>query len=113
MKVKTIQDITNLGDLTAAVEYYWGIQEELSRLELSKGIARQTIIEKFQETGMRYFDTSSDLRARVDTRKGREYINVEEARALLDEDTFNKLLRTGDTIVILSVRPIKAEEENV
>ena len=111
MEIKEIQEITTLGDLTAAVEYYRDIQEEISRLELSKKIARESIMEKFRETGMRHYDTSSNLRARVDTRTGKQWIDVKEAKTLLDSDTFNKLLKQGGTIVVLSVRPVGVGEE--
>jgi hypothetical protein len=62
--------------------------------------------------GIRWYDTPSGLRANTYTRKGNEYINVKEAQKLLPEDLFNKLLKQGDPIVILSVRPIKVEEKS-
>lgn len=113
MEVQEIkaEDLKTLGNLTSAVEYYKEIQEELKRLQLSKDIAKESILARFRETEMRYFDTASGLRARTYTREGNKYISVAEAKTLLPEDIFNKLLKQGDTIVILSVRPIKAEEE--
>lgn len=112
MEVKEIAvaDLQTLGSLSEAIEYYRNLQDELSRLELSKKIAREAILEKFQDTGMRVFDTASGLRARADTRTGREYIDVVEAKAMLDWDTLGKLLRTATTTVTLSVRQIKEQE---
>lgn len=107
-----MQEIKTQESLTKAVEFYQQIKEEIERLELSKKIARERIIERFQENELRVYDTGSGLRARVYTRKGREFISVVEAKELLDEDTFDKLLKIGDTIVVLSVMPIKAEEES-
>lgn len=113
MEVKEIspRSLTDLESLTRAVEYYRQINEEIARLQVSRDIARQSILEKFKETGMRWYDTPSGLRARVDTRKGADRIDVKEARQLLPKDLFDKLLRAGETIVVLSVRPIKSEEE--
>jgi len=61
---------------------------------------------------MRHFDTPSGLRARTYTRLGNKWIDTKEAAVLLDPDTFNKLLKVGETIVVLSVRPVKSGEEN-
>ena len=69
------------------------------------------LLEKFKEMSLRIYDTPSGLRARVDTRKDADRINVREAKALLDTDTFNKLVHEGSVSIVLSVRPIKAEEE--
>jgi len=114
MEVQTIQveDIKTLENLTSAVEYYRAIQTEISRLQVSKDIAKEAILEKFRETGMRYYDTGSGLRARTYTKVGNKWIDTKEAAVLLDPDTFNKLLKVGETIVVLSVRPVKSGEEN-
>ena len=112
MEVKEMQEAKTLENLTEAVTYYRDLVDEIDRLQLSKEIAKKVILGKFQETGMRWYDTPSGLRARVDTRMGRETIGVKEARAMLPEDVFNKLLRVGDTIVVLSVRQVKVEEVN-
>ena len=114
MEVKEIQveDLKTLEGLTSAVEYYREIQEELNRLQASKDLAKESILAKFREMELRRFDTPSGLRARVDTRVGRKYIDPKEAAILLPPDLFDKLLKVGETIVVLSVRPVKPEEEN-
>ena len=114
MEVQTIQveDIKTLENLTSAVEYYRAIQEEISRLQASKDIAKESILAHFRATGMRHFDTPSRLRARTYTRLGNKWIDTKEAAVLLDPDTFNKLLKVGETIVVLSVRPVKSGEED-
>lgn len=59
---------------------------------------------------MRRYDTPSGLSAQTYTRKGAEHIDVKEARTLLNDDTFAKLLRVGETIVVLSVTLNKKEK---
>jgi len=113
VKVETqeIWEIRTEEKLIKAVEYYREIQDEISRLELSKKIAREALLEKFKEMQIRVYDTPSSLRARVDTRKSADFINTKEAEVLLDTDTFAKLRHEGSVSVVLSVRPVKAEEE--
>ena len=115
MELKQIQaeDLNTLEALTSAVEYYRAIQEELSRLTLSKDVAKESILAKFRELGLRVYDTPSGLRVRVNVRQGPERIDVSEAKSLLDPETLGKLLKPGATIVILSVRPIKAGAEAI
>jgi len=114
VEVQTIEveNLKTQEKLIQAVEYYREIQDEISRLELSKKIAREALLEKFREMSLRVFDTPSSLRARVDTRKSADHINIQEAKALLDADIFEKLRHEGSVSVVLSVRPIKAEEEH-
>lgn len=109
MEVKSIEQIKTQSGLVEAVEYYRQIQEEIDRLIGSKAIARQSILDRMNAWKLRVVDTPSGFRARIYAGKGREYIDVSEARALLDEDTFAKLLKVGDAYVSLSVRAIKQE----
>ena len=110
-EVQSIEQIKTQTELVEAIEYYRQLQEELDRLNDSKAIARQSILDRMNAEKLRVVDTPSGFRARIYAGKGREYIDVREARALLDEDTLAKLLKVGDAYVSLSVRVIKQEEE--
>ena len=114
MEIKTMQveELKTLEDLSSAVDYYRAISDEIDRLQTSKAVAKENILAKFRETSLRYYDTNSGLRARTYVRAGQERIDVKEAKALLDEDTLGKLLKVGETTVVLSVRPIKAEAQD-
>ena len=79
---------------------------------MSKDIARESILQKFRETGMRYYTTPDGLKANTYVNPGRRSINVAEAKALLDEDTFNKLVKESEPVVVLSVRQMKEGEED-
>ena len=95
-----------LKNLAKNIEHYDKLEKEIDRLEASKEIAKQIIVEAFNVGGMRYFDLPSHLRARVKTTTHRT-IKYEEARQLLNENTLNKLVHLfADTeITITSIQP--------
>lgn len=95
------------------MKYYREIKEEIDRLTLSKDIAREAILSKFRDLGIRRYYTNSGLIATTTVREGRKYISVKEAESLLDADTFNKLLKQGETMAVLSVRQVKEQKRDV
>lgn len=99
---------TTLGQLTETVEYYHKLQEEKKRIEMSLEVAKKSIIEAFKLTGMREYETPTGIKAWINTRASQR-ISVKEARELLDEDSFNKLLKESMSVV-LTVRQLKQEE---
>jgi len=104
-----VTERTALGQLTETVEYYHKLQEEKKRIEMSLEVAKASILEAFKTTGMReYTIADSNLKAWIDTRVSQR-ISVKEAKELLDEATFNKLLRESVSVV-LTVRQLKVQE---
>ena len=104
------QDNTTLaGSLADLIRYYHQLQEEIKRLEISKEIARNTLLERFKAGKLREY-VVDNLQAAVTT-SIRRSISVKEAEAMLDEPTFRKLCKESKPLIILTVRPIKGKEE--
>ena len=104
------QEITTTmaGSLADLITYYNKIQEEISRLQYSKEITKNTLLERFKQGKIREY-TVGGLKADITTRIDKR-ISVKEAKDMLDEATFGKLLK--ETVaVVLTVRRIKGEEE--
>lgn len=102
-----ITERTTVEELANLVEDYAKVQTEEARAKRIKEDLKGRIMEAFKITGMREFTTDTGKRARVDT-KVRENISVDEARHLLSEEMFKKLVK--ETVsVILSVRQVKHE----
>lgn len=99
---KTLQEVS------ADIEYYHQLQEDKKRIEMSLEIAKKTIMEAFKFTDMREYTTDTGIKAWIDTRASQR-ISVKEARELLDEDAFNKLLKESVSVV-LTVRQLKEEK---
>jgi len=103
---KLISEAVDLGGTSRLIDYYRQIQDEVKRLEMSKEVAKEAILQMFRETGLRYFRTDNNLVARADPRTT-EHILVKEAKAMLPEDVLKKLLQET-AFVVLSVRKVKA-----
>lgn len=108
MEQRAVKQV-DLGTLSSAVNYYYDLQQEKYRLELSMKIARESLIEAFKYAGMRVYDTDNGLRARVDT-SIRTTISAKEAKELLDEETYRKLAKETASLTV-SVRSIKGGGE--
>ena len=103
------RDSTTLaGSLAELIRYYSKIQDELKRLQDSKEIAKNTLLERFKVAKLREY-VVDNLQAAVTT-SIRKSISVKEAEALLPPDLFGKLLRET-TSVILTVRRVSKIEE--
>lgn len=94
-----------LMQLAEVVGDYARLQEEKKRIEMSLGIAKNSIMEAFKATKMRDFVTPTGLKAWIDTRVSQR-ISAKEAKELLDEGTYNKLLKESVSVV-LTVRRLK------
>jgi len=99
-----------LEGISEKITQYYLLSEEIRRLEMSKVIARDTLLEAFRFSGARVFKTDTGLRAEVGT-QSRRFIGVKEAEALLPPDLFGKLVKES-TNIVLSVRPIKEKQED-
>jgi len=99
-----------LEEISEKITQYYLLLEEIRRLEMSKAIARDTLLEAFKVSGTRVFDTDTGLRARVDT-QSRRFIGVKEAEVLLPPDLFGKLVKES-TNIVLTVKPIKEKQED-
>jgi len=98
--------------LNRAVIAYRGISDQIDTLAESKDELKEEIMKYMRSLSLRTIDVLDEqnnrkLRARVDVREGSTRIGVEEARNLLDADTFAKLAVTGEPYITLSIRPIK------
>ena len=100
-----VTEQTTLMELAEVVEEYARLQEEKKRIEMRLGIAKLSIMEAFKATGMRDFNTPTGLKAWITTKVGQR-ISAKEAKELLDEDTYNKLLKESISVV-LTVRQLK------
>lgn len=97
-----------LATLTEEVEYYRDLQDQIQRLGMTKDIIKMRIMDAFKVTGMREYTTGKKVKAWIETRASQR-ISVKEARELLDEDTFNKLVK--ETVsVILTIRQLEEKE---
>ncbi len=103
-----VTEQTTLMELAEVVEDYARLQEEKKRIEMSLGIAKNSIMEAFKVTKMREFNTPTGLKAWIDTRVSQR-ISAKEAKELLDEDTYNKLVKESISVV-LTVRQLKEKE---
>jgi len=101
---------TTLGQLTQTIQSYYKIQQELSRLEMTRQILKESLIQYWKDMGRPDYYDAEDLRFRVQL-KSRESISVEEARSLLDQRTFDKLLKVTSFDQV-SVRKIKGEGDD-
>lgn len=107
MTMKEEITTTMAGNLADLITYYNKIQEEIKRLEYSKEIAKNTLLERFKTSKLREYKVAglqADITTRIDRR-----ISVKEAKDMLDEATFGKLLKET-TSVVLTVRRIKEKE---
>ena len=100
--------------LNRAVIAYRGISDQIDTLAESKDELKEEIMKYMRSLSLRTIDVLDEqnnrkLRARVDVREGSTRIGVEEARNLLDADTFAKLAVTGEPYITLSIRQVKAE----
>ena len=101
---------TTLGQLTQAVSSYYRISQELSRLKMTQELLKESLFQYWKGMGCPdKYDTSDSLRFRI-LSKSREGINVEEARALLPQNLFDKLLKVTEFEQV-SVRKIKGEDD--
>ena len=101
---------TTLEQLTQAVSSYYRISQELSRLKMTQELLKESLLQYWKGMGCPdKYDTSDSLRFRI-LSKSREGINVEEARALLPQNLFDKLLKVTEFEQV-SVRKIKGEDD--
>ena len=97
---------TTLEQVSQTVSSYYKMQQEISRLEMTRQLLKESLLQYWKEMGCPdKYDSGDNLRLRI-LPKLRESIPVEEARALLDQPTFDKLLKVTsfDTV---SVRKLK------
>lgn len=103
----------DLGILSQYAQAYYKLQQQKKDLELSIKIMRESIIECFKAMGENpmptTFNAPDNLRVWV-TQQRRESINVEEARQLLPQNLFDKLLKLGEPYMTVTVRKIKEKE---
>lgn len=87
--------------LTQEVEDYYKTSDIIKRLQSSQEEAKARIAEYFEAMGESlgkypdHYDTGTGLRARFQLRF-RESISVEEARVILDQPIFDKLLKVSE-----------------
>ena len=97
-----------IADVSQAIQTYYKLQQEIQRLEMTRQLIKETITQSFREMGHpEYFDTNDRLRCRLQV-KARESINVEEARSLLPQNLFDKLLKVTSYAQI-NVRRLRGE----
>ena len=101
--------------LNKAIINYRNIGDQLGELSDAKSNLKDEILKYMRHQAIKSIDVWDEagqkmLRARHDVRDGNTTISVEEARNLLDVDTFNKLAKTGESYETLSVRKVKAEK---
>lgn len=107
MTIKDTKAI-KLGEPTSNIEYYMKVKAEIDRLEATKAILVQAILESFEAMGNPdYYDTPSNLRARVVKGKVQERISVKEARNLLPQNLFDKLLQVTQNKPYVMVQKLK------
>ena len=102
---------TTLEQVTSAIQSYFKIQQELSRLEMTRQLLKESLITYWKEMGCppAGYKTPDGLKFLI-IPKPREGINVEEARALLPQNLFDKLLKVTEFEQV-SVRKIKGEDD--
>ena len=102
---------TTLEQVTSTIQSYHKIQQEISRLEMTRQLLEESLIQYWKEMGCppAGYKTPDGLKFLI-IPKSREGINVEEARSLLDQQTFDKLLKVT-TFDQVSVRKIKGEDD--
>jgi len=102
---------TTLEQLSQAVASYYKIQQEMARLKMTQDLLKESLIGYWKEMGCppAGYKTPDGLKFLI-IPKSREGINVEEARALLPQNLFDKLLKVTEFEQV-SVRKIKGEDD--
>jgi len=101
---------TTLEQVTSTIQSYHKIQQEISRLEMTRQLLEESLIQYWKEMGCpNKYDTPEQLGLRI-LLLARESINVEEARALLPQDLFDKLLKVTSFEQVM-VGKIKGEHD--
>ena len=103
---------TTLEQVSSAVQTYYEIQQEMARLKLTQDLLRESLLQYWKEMACpNYYDTPEQLRLRVLV-KSRESIGVSEARSLLPQDLFDKLLKVTQFEQVM-VRKIKGGDNGL
>ena len=92
--------------LAEDVRYYYNLQQEKVRIEMSMEIAKKAIMANLTATGERdFFDAERNIKASIETR-AQIRISPKEAEALLPPDLYQKLAK--ETVsVVLTIRKLK------
>ena len=90
--------------LESNIEYYFQIHTAKAMLEKSEDVAKANIIKQLRGKNLKTLTTPAGFVASISISNGKRYISLEEAKELLDDATYTRLVKAGDPYDVLTVK---------